>query len=502
MYFQRTYQVNNFSSLVDSVEIIKINIQAWIFIIFNKPLLMIDDKFLQSLGINNWSVKEIWKSGGQGITAKVYNQKTNDWGVFKYPKDAIKTDLKRCKREIEILREIDNNNKSIVSMLASSEKDEQVPWLITELGKPFTTYWNNFRESEKDFDRQISKALEIIIHLCDGLAELHERDDALIHRDIKPDNIVVVGDTPKLIDFGVAFWSGKERLTNVEDAVGNRRFSPDVMMYRQEEVNPWLDVFMLSQVFMWMLADGPVKKWDRPWDYRFVRYPDNAAPWLNKILAITGLCSDEMLAPKNARELKSLIDKIFHSKISIVEGDLSKIVNVAKMMSDLKTQEFSASSVLSADLNRKLDATKFIVLELVRSIGDSVKKIVDQLQEKGVNVQIVRRNDNAVLELAEKFKRHPLNGTRWGQEVFSLNISSFEGHLNSVGLVVTIDVRQINTLANPYILEIRNAINEYHQCYVDEQGRCFKDIKMEQQVEEKDIVGWFVHWLESPSNWR
>jgi serine/threonine-protein kinase len=44
---------------------------------------------------------------------------------------------------------------------------------------------------------------ELARRLCDGLAHAHER--GIVHRDFKPDNIIVVDDgTPRIVDFGIA----------------------------------------------------------------------------------------------------------------------------------------------------------------------------------------------------------------------------------------------------------------------------------------------------------
>ena len=64
---------------------------------------------------------------------------------------------------------------------------------------------------------------------------------------------------PILIDFGLAHDDSEDRLTPANDAVGNARFSPDIMRRRVAEVLPWLDVFYLAQILIWMLDEEPPK---------------------------------------------------------------------------------------------------------------------------------------------------------------------------------------------------------------------------------------------------
>jgi tRNA A-37 threonylcarbamoyl transferase component Bud32 len=58
------------------------------------------------------------------------------------------------------------------------------------------------------------RALAIIRQLCAGLAHAHAH--GVIHRDFKPDNILIVGDTARIVDFGLAISTSEDdpRLTS------------------------------------------------------------------------------------------------------------------------------------------------------------------------------------------------------------------------------------------------------------------------------------------------
>jgi len=56
----------------------------------------------------------------------------------------------------------------------------------------------------------VPQALQLIIHVCEALAYAHEH--GVIHRDMKPENIVVVDDNDaRIIDFGIALLTTKQR---------------------------------------------------------------------------------------------------------------------------------------------------------------------------------------------------------------------------------------------------------------------------------------------------
>lgn len=72
----------------------------------------------------------------------------------------------------------------------------------------------------------VKTACRVMDPLCDAVRVLHERfRPALIHRDLKPSNIVMRGDTPVLIDFGIA-RSWDEGATADTTHFGTRLYAP------------------------------------------------------------------------------------------------------------------------------------------------------------------------------------------------------------------------------------------------------------------------------------
>ncbi len=101
-------------------------------------------------------------------------------------------------------------------------------------------------------------AVEIGIQACAGLDYAHRR--GIIHRDVKPGNLMVVGGpvgggemTVKLTDFGIARAIEQTRITQVGSVVGTAAYlAPEQV--RGEEATPATDVYALGVVLYQFLT--------------------------------------------------------------------------------------------------------------------------------------------------------------------------------------------------------------------------------------------------------
>lgn len=200
-----------------------------------------------------WEVLENLSSGGQSQIYIVHDIK--DEGHItenKILKRLInKNRIDRFKREIESLNAI---NSPYIMQVIDFDTD----------GEPYyvTNYYGPTLESKiEEYKDNLVGTLQFLIKVCEGLERCHMGN--LVHRDLKPDNILVKSDgSPVIIDFGLCFIQNGDRITLADEQVGSRFYiPPECEGGRGEDVGPQSDVYCLGKVLYAMLTGG--KKFPR-----------------------------------------------------------------------------------------------------------------------------------------------------------------------------------------------------------------------------------------------
>ncbi|RKS79677.1 serine/threonine protein kinase [Actinomadura pelletieri DSM 43383] len=119
----------------------------------------------------------------------------------------------RFARETEALRTVQGPH--IASLVDASEADEEQPWLAMEFIRGLTL--KKFVNERGPLQAEYAAALGVL--LADALRDVHAA--GLLHRDLKPGNVILGRDGPMVIDLGlVAFAEGPSDLTTSAATLG------------------------------------------------------------------------------------------------------------------------------------------------------------------------------------------------------------------------------------------------------------------------------------------
>ncbi len=137
-------------------------------------------------------------SGGMGEVAPALDRATGDQVALKLMSGHSEPEIERFRREAAALAKL--SHAAIVRYVAHGSGADGRPYLAMEWvdGTPL-------RERLTRGPLSIAQAVRLGLGLAEGLAAAH--DAGIVHRDIKPGNIVLLGSDParpKIIDFGVA----------------------------------------------------------------------------------------------------------------------------------------------------------------------------------------------------------------------------------------------------------------------------------------------------------
>ncbi|NED93676.1 PQQ-binding-like beta-propeller repeat protein [Streptomyces sp. SID11233] len=161
----------------------------------------------------------------------------------------------RFRREIAVARSVTGPR---VAPLLDGDADAEVPWLATAYvaGPTLSAAVRGVGAMDEAEVRMLGAGL------ARALAAVHAA--GIVHRDVKPGNVMLAADGPRLIDFGIARDAGATPLTTTSRMVGSPAFMSPEHVAGSGRVVPASDVFCLASVLCFAVSghdpfgDGPV----------------------------------------------------------------------------------------------------------------------------------------------------------------------------------------------------------------------------------------------------
>ncbi len=167
------------------------------------------------------------------------------------PQLAVTVAGKRFVREVEFLRRIDHPN--IARFLDFGETDLLIYYVMNNIEGP--TLRQHLTRVRKV---SVEDTMRIASDLLDALRYAH--GEGIVHRDVKPENIVLSRRGPVLVDFGIARAvqvAGMDRLTRSGFVVGTSSYMSPEQIQGATDIDHRSDLYSLGCVLFECLAGRP-----------------------------------------------------------------------------------------------------------------------------------------------------------------------------------------------------------------------------------------------------
>ncbi|GAA4637139.1 serine/threonine-protein kinase [Actinoallomurus vinaceus] len=169
-----------------------------------------------------------WSPGGRRVAVKLIRPEHVGDARFRA----------RFAREVEAARRVGGFH---TAQVVDADPEADPPWLVTAF-----IAGSSLRQMVRESGSLDPKEVWALgAGLAEGLTAIH--GCGLVHRDLKPDNVIMAKDGPRIIDFGIARDANASGLTSNGAVVGTFAFmSPEQV--RADRAGPASDVFSLGCV--------------------------------------------------------------------------------------------------------------------------------------------------------------------------------------------------------------------------------------------------------------
>ncbi|MGI5452688.1 bifunctional serine/threonine-protein kinase/ABC transporter substrate-binding protein [Streptomyces sp. CA-249302] len=203
------------------------------------PAKLADYRLLGRLGAGGMGVVYLARSAGGTLAAlKVIQAEYAEDGDFR----------ERFRREAETARRM---TSPWVASLVDADPEAAQPWLATAF-----VPGPSLGEAVAEYGPLPVRGLRVLgARLAEALREIHAA--GLVHRDVKPGNVLLALDGPRLIDFGIARDPEDTALTSTGVVVGTPGFLPPEQARGAGVPGPAGDVFSLGCVLAFAATGRP-----------------------------------------------------------------------------------------------------------------------------------------------------------------------------------------------------------------------------------------------------
>ena len=275
----------------------------------------------------------------------------------------------RFDREIIVLGMV--AGPRIAALLAASEPDEVPPWFATEYVQGLTL--SQYIQELGPLSTPMAAALGIM--LAEGLNDIHTA--GLLHRDLKPGNVILGADGPRVIDFGLAGLKGSTGdITHTSGLLGTPVCMAPEQAKSPKDLTAAVDVYALGAVLMFTMTG---------------RYPYEGPSVPALLLAVTDPATDPDLTGL-PEEIKQLVTGMLahhpesRSTLGDVSDELKHMLNDAGLSLAQAQREFAQLTYIERESDpppaplpprrhrRRLPGNPHVPSDLVSQVAEDLRR--------------------------------------------------------------------------------------------------------------------------------
>jgi len=259
----------------------------------------------------------------------------------------------------------------IAALLAASEPDDVPPWFATEYIQGLTL--SQYIQERGPLTIAMAAALGVM--LAEGLNDIHSA--GLLHRDLKPGNVILGPDGPRVIDFGLAgLKDSTGDITHTSGMLGTPVCMAPEQAKSPKDLTAAADVYALGAVLMFAMTG---------------RYPYERPTVPALLLAVTNPATDPDLSglPEEIRQLiTGMLAYHPESRFTLadVTTELKKILNDAGLSLAAAQSELAQLTYMERDtdpppappapttIRRRLPGNPHVPSDLVHKVAENLRR--------------------------------------------------------------------------------------------------------------------------------
>ncbi|KAL4486464.1 hypothetical protein ABPG72_018418 [Tetrahymena utriculariae] len=304
---------------------------------------------------NYYEFKQMLGQGSFGQVFLVEDSAKNKFALKIIKKDQLKKQPKLhqyTQSEIEIMKQIKHPN---IMELVSSEKNEDTYYLLLEYceGGDLNKHIQSLKKKNEFSIEQISKEFLEILDAFDTLHYNH-----IIHRDVKPDNILYQKGHPKVSDFGFS-KNVQEQDDIAATTLGTcQTMAPEVLESKKYTYSA--DIFGLGVILYFMI---------------YQKYP---FPAQHRELLIQHIKKQKINFPETVLQVDESIKEIIKRMLSY-NPQLRPSIDEIRQISYFKNLRSEEEQCI---INQNQSKLSIQTLEMVDAINKGLQEIQEQLQNQ------------------------------------------------------------------------------------------------------------------------